>query len=285
MKAIRIIFAIIVTVALFAAEALTMGLFAVHEGLSEESMRKAIDESGVVEEMVDETLAEETVNMGGEYGEMMKAVFESNPVRNFLSAYVSAAVNTQFFGDTYDEIADDELMAAFSDGIDEVNETGAYEISPLEGELLRQALQQKVPDMTDTIDSQVSRFESLDGELSEEAMDSAMGDTLLLSTGGMILAVGVCAALAVLVIALCWRSRLGFLWCSITAALVSLIFRGLSMLLEEFPAQSASDRMISIVAGNGFDAVWLPGLVVAAVMMVLFVIFRITGRKKSYGQV
>ena len=31
-----------------------MGLFAVHEGLSEESMRKAIDESGVVEEIHDD---------------------------------------------------------------------------------------------------------------------------------------------------------------------------------------------------------------------------------------
>ena len=82
--------------------------------------------------------------MGGQYGEMMKAIFSTEAIDDFFTQYVTAAVNTQFFGDPYVEVADDELMAAFSEGIDQVNAEGEYQISPLEGELLRQAMQQEV---------------------------------------------------------------------------------------------------------------------------------------------
>ena len=66
MKAVKIILAIIAVVALFVAEALTMGLFALDEATSEESVREALTESDIVSQLVDEALAEGTVNMGGQ---------------------------------------------------------------------------------------------------------------------------------------------------------------------------------------------------------------------------
>ena len=63
MKAVKIILAIIAVVALFVAEALTMGLFALDEATSEESVREALTESDIVSQLVDEALAEGTLKL------------------------------------------------------------------------------------------------------------------------------------------------------------------------------------------------------------------------------
>lgn len=281
MKAVKIILAIIAVVALFVAEALTMGLFALDEATSEESVREALMESDIVSQLVDEALAEGTVNMGGQYGEMMKAIFSTEAIDDFFTQYVTAAVNTQFFGDPYVEVADDELMAAFSEGIDQVNAEGEYQISPLEGELLRQAMQQEVPDLTASLNQQMEQYESLDGDLSEEVFTSITGDASVSSGTARIFSAAICVILCAAVIALCWRSRLGFLWCAVTVALVSLIYWGLATLVGAMTTSSASDHMAYVMAENGFRQVTAAGVAAAAIFFIAFVIFKIFSRNKK----
>ncbi len=281
MKAVKIILAIIAVVALFVAEALTMGLFALDEATSEESVREALMESDIVSQLVDEALAEGTVNMGGQYGEMMKAIFSTEAIDDFFTQYVTAAVNTQFFGDPYVEVADDELMAAFSEGIDQVNAEGEYQISPLEGELLRQAMQQEVPDLTASLNQQMEQYESLDGDLSEEVFTSITGDASVSSGTARIFSAAICVILCAAVIALCWRSRLGFLWCAVTITLVSLIYWGLATLVGAMTTSSASDHMAYVMAENGFRQVTAAGFAAAAIFFIAFVIFKIFSRNKK----
>lgn len=281
MKAVKIILAIIAVVALFVAEALTMGLFALDEATSEESVREALMESDIVSQLVDEALAEGTVNMGGQYGEMMKAIFSTEAIDDFFTQYVTAAVNTQFFGDPYVEVADDELMAAFSEGIDQVNAEGEYQISPLEGELLRQAMQQEVPDLTASLNQQMEQYESLDGDLSEEVFTSITGDASVSSGTARIFSAAICVILCAAVIALCWRSRLGFLWCAVTITLVSLIYWGLATLVGAMTTSSASDHMAYVMAENGFRQVTAAGFAAAVIFFIAFVIFKIFSRTKS----
>ena len=146
------------------------------------------------------------------------------------------------------EVADDELMAAFSEGIDQVNAEGEYQISPLEGELLRQAMQQEVPDLTASLNQQMEQYESLDGDLSEEVFTSITGDASVSSGTARIFSAAICVILCAAVIALCWRSRLGFLWCAVTIVLVSLIYWGLATLVGAMTTSSASDHMAYVMA-------------------------------------
>lgn len=274
MKAMRVILAVIAVIALFAAEALTMGLFALDKAVSEESVREALEKSDVVAQMVEEALAEETVNMGGEYGEMMGAVLQSDAVNDFMSAFVSSAVNTQLFGDSYEEIANDELLMAFSEGIDEVNESGAYDISPMEGELLRKAMQQELPDLTATLNEQMEGYAALEGAYSDQAVNEITGapfSSAVMETMGVI----ACLLLAAAVVALCWRSRLGFLWCAITMAVVSMVYCAMAVALGAMTSVSAADTMIFIMTKKGFEAVWIPGLIIAAVFFAAFIVLKI----------
>ena len=179
------------------------------------------------------------------------------------------------------EVADDELMAAFSEGIDQVNAEGEYQISPLEGELLRQAMQQEVPDLTASLNQQMEQYESLDGDLAEEVFTSITGDASVSSGTARIFSAAICVILCAAVIALCWRSRLGFLWCAVTIALVSLIYWGLATLVGAMTTSSASDHMAYVMAENGFRQVTAAGFAAAAIFFIAFVIFKIFSRNKK----
>lgn len=287
MKALKIISAVILIIILIAAESLTMGIFSAGQAVKEDSVKEALDKSNIAARMVEEVLAENTVNMGGEYGEMAVAVFSTDAVESFYSSYINAAIETQMYGAEYEEIGEDELMKAFSDGIDEVNEKGIYSISPLEGELLRQALQQEAPELTDTLNSQMKEYETLEGEPGQrtltEELESLVNEEFMGLSGRLVM-VMVCAAICAGIILLCRKSKLGFLWCSVVTGFVSLVYLGLSALLYSMTAAASVDAMIYIMAANGFREASIAGLAIGAVFLVLFIAFKINDRRKEHGQ-
>lgn len=284
MKTMKTISVIIIAILLFIAESLVMGLFAVDKAISEDSVKKAMQESGIVPQLVEEALSEATVNMAGEYGEKIEAVFRTDAMSDFLSSYAAAAISTELYGSQYEEIADDELMKAFSDGIDEVNQSGEYSISIMEEELLKQAMQQEIPDLTAALNEQAGAYEALDGEAAGQALDEDFSGQTIMNPVAKLLIILLCALFCAALIALCWRSRLGFLWCGIILALVSVIYLSLYTLLGGFVSSSAADQMMYSMMRTGFEGASTVGLVISAVFFIAFIIFKITSRRKKHEE-
>ncbi len=280
MKAIKIISAVIIAIILFAAESLVMGLFAVDKAVSEDSVRESMAESDIVAQLVDEALEEATVNMGGQYGEMVKAIFRTEAMNGFVSEYVTAAINAELYGRQYEEIGEDDLVSAFSAGIDEVNASGTYNISPMEGELLKQAMQQEAPDLTAALNEQVGRYETLRGENTQQTLNEDLEGQPFMNPVVKVILVLVCVLMCAGLIVLCWRSKLGFLWCAVITALVSAIYLGLDGVVGEIGVSSAADRMMLSMVQNGFEGISAAGFIIAAVFLIAFVIAKIISRRK-----
>lgn len=281
MKTIKIISTVIIVMLLLVAEGLVMGLFAIDRAVSEDSVRESMKESDIVARLVEEAIAESTVNMGGEYGEIAEAVFRTDAMNEFLGDYLAAAISTELYGTKYEEIADDELLRAFSQGIDEVNGSGAYSISPMEEELIKQAMQQAAPDLTATLNQQVGRYDSLDGENAGDALNRDLSETTVMKPVTKVILVLLCMGLCAALILLCWKSKLGFLWCCIVTALVSVIYMGMDALVSAMTFDSAVDHMMFLMAENGFGTVAAAGFVVAAAFLIAFIIFKLTGRRNK----
>lgn len=281
MKAVKIISAVILVLILLVAESFVMGIFSVDKAVSRESVNAAMEESDVVSQLVEEALMEETVNSGGEYGEMIDAVFRTESMNVFLSDYMTAVLNNQLYGDEYEEIGSDELMQAFSAGIDEVNQEGTYSISAMEGELLKQALQQTAPDLTKELNSQISEYDSLEGETASLMTEGVVGDMPFIGNLAKGVSLAVTALICAGIIMLCWSSKLGFLWCSIVTALISAVFAGLYHIMGGIINVSATDRMIYIMMENGFGSVYMAGFIAAAIFMAAFIILKIIFRNKK----
>lgn len=281
MKAVKVILTIIAVIVLFAAESLVMGLFSVDRAISAESVREAMDESDIIAEMVDEVLTKETVNMGGEYGYMVNAIFRTEAMNGFFTDYITSAVNSQLYGEKYEEIADDEFMSAFSDAIDEVNESGDFSISPMEEELIKQEAQRQAPDFTESLNRQVEQYETLSGDSTEAALEAQLSENAFMHPAVRIILTLFCAALCAAVIALCWKSRLGFLWCCITTGIASLIFRGLYAFTGTMDFSSPDDQMVYIMVQKGFGSVSAAGFAVTAVFLLAFIVFKLLSRRKT----
>ena len=102
MKAVKIISSVILILLLLTAESFVMGIFSVDRAVSKESVYEAMEESNIVSELVDEALSEETVNMGGTYGDMLDAVFRTQAVKDFLSDYMTAVIDAELYGNIYE---------------------------------------------------------------------------------------------------------------------------------------------------------------------------------------
>lgn len=285
MKAVKIIAAIVLCIALLAAEGSAMGLFAVDEALSEGSLKESMRDSNIIEQLVDEVLADNTVNMGGAYGEITQAVFRTAPMRDFFTAYLTSAIRTELYGEPYEEVAYDELMAAFSQGVDEVNASGQYEITAMEADFLKQAMQAEAPDLTAKLNAQVGHYETISGGLTEQAAQPDELMQRLMSSGSRAVALAACALLFAGLIALYWRSKFGFLWCGIVTALAALLYGGLAVIAKKAilsaASVSASEEMALSMITEGFGTVALAGAALAMIFIVLFAVLKAVDRRKG----
>ena len=65
MKLLKIIAAVVLSIALIASGSAALGVFSVDRAVSEDSVSKAITETEIVQELTNEVISENTVNMGG----------------------------------------------------------------------------------------------------------------------------------------------------------------------------------------------------------------------------
>lgn len=156
-------------------ECILMGVFALDLGSGTRSVRDAITTSGIVSEMTEDALRAGTVNMGGAYGEKLEAVMESEAMTDFFTEYISTGIRSIVYGVSYEEIAVDEMLRAFDKGADQVNASGKYDITPDERNTLMMYMEQAAPDLTQSLDVTMKKYETTTAGGAGEAVSQARG--------------------------------------------------------------------------------------------------------------
>ena len=132
MKVVKGFVAFALAVILAASAALALGSYAVTEAISEESVEKAIRETDAVGQLTDSIIQDNTVNLGGRYGEIMQTVLKSDAMTDFFTVYTARCLQSQIYGEEMEEVGADDLNMAFSRGMDECIEDGSIDMG--EGE-------------------------------------------------------------------------------------------------------------------------------------------------------
>lgn len=278
MKVLKFIAALIVGVLLFAAECVTMGTFCVDKALTEDATEKAITNSSIVQELIDTALTENTVNGGGEYGEIVSTVMKTEAMTSFFTGYMTNAMRSVVYGETYEEIADDELMAAFSAGVDELNVKGALNITPVEEELIKQQMQRQMPDLTADLNQIAEELKVEPGDY-DENIQSYRG---FVNHGSQAVGIIICLLLCAVLFALFWRSKLGIVWCGIitllTSVMLLLVYGGAGEMIDDTSA--GAGKFVMYLAQDGIKTVAIGGFAAAVVFFVLYIILKkICGEK------
>lgn len=281
MKVVKIIAAVVLSVALIASGSAAMGVFSIDRAVSEDSVSKAIKDTGIVQELTDEVMSENTVNMGGKYGDIVKAAMNTDAMNAFFSSYITAAARSEIYGEHYEEIGSDELLSAFSSAIDELKSSGQADITSEEEEIIRAAMLHEIPDLTESINENIAEYDTTAPAGGQE--DELTG--IFTQTGIKLLTGAVSIVLCALLVALFWRSKAGFIWCAVVFGITALIYKCLSMIggggIIDIASESLSEKFVITLLAEGFSDAAMAGFVIMILFIIAYIPLKIIDRRRS----
>lgn len=284
MDALRKVTLWVLMLVLFICECMVMGIFAVDAGSAEKSIRKALDESEIVSELVMESLKANSVNGAAIYGETIEELAESDAMTDFFAAYISNGIRESVYGYQVEEIAYGKLLEAVDKGIDQVNAGGKVQISSDEKLLFMSAVSKAAPEMTEGIGKVISSFETTAGGDAEEVSSAVEGKSAIASmmnpvTRIMLIAVAVIVILITTVLSR-EDGRVVLRTAGPTIAAVvlygALAFRGIGA------SSSAADIFLNELVKNGAFAVAAAGAGAALIIAAAGIFYkRRAGRREN----
>ncbi|MDY4959032.1 MAG: hypothetical protein SO262_01975 [Lentihominibacter sp.] len=284
MDALRKVTLWVLMLVLFICECMVMGIFAVDAGSAEKSIRKALDESEIVSELVMESLKANSVNGAAIYGETIEELAESDAMTDFFAAYISNGIRESVYGYQVEEIAYGKLLEAVDKGIDQVNAGGEVQISSDEKLLFMSAVSKAAPEMTEGIGKVISSFETTAGGDAEEVSSAVEGKSAIASmmnpvTRIMLIAVAVIVILITTVLSR-EDGRVVLRTAGPTIAAVvlygALAFRGIGA------SSSAADIFLNELVKNGAFAVAAAGAGAALIIAAAGIFYkRRAGRREN----
>ena len=283
MKALKVIAAILISLLLLASEGMAMGIFSVDRALSEKTINKTIAETGIIDDVIDEALSDSTVSMGGSYGELVKSAMKTEAMNSFFAAYLTSAVRSEVYGEQYEEIADDDLMQAFSSAIDEMASSGALQISQAEESIIKNVLKHALPDLPEDLNSLALQYDTTNGQMARDASSEADALQMLLGRGMQWIMVLVSAALCAVLIALFWRSKGGFLWSAVVTGLVTagyVLLTALGASGTLVAGGDSADVFVLTLLSHGFKAAAIVGGVMTCIFVAAYIVWKARDRRR-----
>ena len=284
MRVLKGFVAFALAVILIASSALALGSYAVTEAISEDGVRKAITETDAVGQLTDNIIQNNTINMGGEYGQTMQSVLKSDAMTEFFAAYTARNLQGQIYGEDMEEIGADDLNMAFSRGMDECIENGSVTMGEGERKLFDAALNMAMPNLTEGVNyvlGQMNLTAFVDDETAHqiELARAATSDEVRYG------AAGIAILACILLFALYWRSKLGMLLSGIMVLVVAAFFYLLSMMIDQTVASSGTElvlsrQMLYIMVSYGAAEAMKVGAVVGGAMIVACPIFKLVFRRR-----
>ena len=282
MDALRKVTLWVLMLVLFICECMVMGIFAVDAGSAEKSIRKALDESEIVSEIVMESLKANSVNGAAIYGETIEELAESDAMTDFFAEYISNGIRESVYGYQVEEIAYGKLLEAVDKGIEQVNAGDEVQISSDEKLLFMSAVSKAAPEMTEGIGKVISSFETTAGGDAEEVSSAVEGKSAIASmmnpvTRIMLIAV---AVIVILITTVLSREDGRVVLRTAGPTIAAVVLYGALALRGIGASSSAADIFLNELVKNGAFAVAAAGAGAALVIAAAGALYkRRAGRK------
>ena len=277
MKVLKFFVGILLSAIMICSTTLCMGSFAVDRATSEEAIRSAIDKTNVIETLMNEVLRDNTVNMGGAYGAAARAIMDTDPMKDFVASYLTYAISSQIYGRDVEEVAYDELTQAFEEGVAIAEKEKKFQLTTSDYELIRQEMEKTIPMLTVKLNEALDRYETT--ALNEDLQQRTDDIKMIVSPGFRYGSMAITLLIAVLLIMLFWRSRLGFLWASVNVLLASCAYGVIALVSNSFAGQSGTfvepvKRMLYVMCEYGSTKTAIAGGIVGVVLIIICAITR-----------
>ena len=290
MRIVKGIISLVLAVALLFTAGLAMGLNAAEGAMNAESIKRAMSKTDVVGDMLGDVLADSNITMdewSGTYDDIAQDILANDELMNSLSGYLASSLNYEIYGDEGNEegmdAMYDSLINSFTQELEGLAELDGYDLSETEEDYIQQAIESELPGITEQIDQQLSDLEAAEEDMVITQFFLNDGVQAMMAKGFRTLLTAVSVILGIAIIALGWRSKLGFLWCTIVMGALSMLYVTLSLMGEALATiigVSDGEAMLITMLTEGFGASARTGFVITAVLLAAFIILRMTNKRR-----
>lgn len=291
MRFIRFLLSIILALILAVSAGAALSSYAVTEAVSEEAIQKAVVETGAVDELTDRILAQNTVNMGGQYGQTMKEILKSEAMTEFFTVYTAGCLQNQVRGHEgtagsgyYNEIGSDDLHMAFSRGTDECLSKGSISMAEGERQIFDDALNLAMPTLTKGINYVIEQM-NLTSFIDDETAEYMQTAQTMTSPAFRYGAIGIALLACIGLLLLRHHRRTGFMWCGVCLLLIAGLFYVIGMMLGGTVESSSnyialSSRMLYVMIEYGLQKIAVVGGIIGAACLLTCFISKLIGRHR-----
>ena len=184
---------------------------------------------------------------------------------------------------TVTEIAEDDLMQAFSSAIDEMEKSGAIRISQEQESIIKNMIKEELPRLTQDLNSLAMQYDASRGELTNDATSANDAVKTVLSRGTQMIMLLISAALCAALIALFWKNKSGFIWCAVVTGVVTACYVLLTVLGASgtlLAGGSPGDAFVLTLLSHGFKVAAIIGGVVTCIFVAAYIVWRARDRRK-----
>ena len=284
MRVIKGILAFLLAIILIISASLALGSYAVSEAISEDAVEKAITETDAVGQLTDNIIQQNTVNLGGVYGETMQSVLKSDAMTAFFTEYTARCLQSQVYGEEMEEVGSDDLNMAFSQGMDECLANGTISMNEGERKMFDDALNAAMPNLTKGVNYVLNQMD-LDAFVDEETAEQIEMARTVTSAQVRYGAAGIAIMACLLIVALYWGSKIGLILCGVIILVIAAFMFILSMMIDQTVDATGdgmvlSRQMLYVMVTYGVQSAMKVGAVVGGAMIIAFPVFRLIFRSR-----
>lgn len=241
MKVFKVLAALVLSFALLCAQGLLMGGFACDKSFSPKAVTKAVQETNFTQELYEQALKNSNAKSNEQVQEFLQNALKTDTASQLIGTYASSAIGSVLYGRQYTQFTKKDLMDLTSASLDELDKSTGGMLTDKQ----RQAAMNYVRANGSSLVEEINRtLPVLDQSMSLDSEEiSAIAKVQKLLSAPVRAALGgACLILGIMLIALFWRSRLGFLWW----AAVSFILGATFLLLG-----TSSDLLTNYIQDSG----------------------------------
>lgn len=289
MKVLKVFVALIISFLLLCTQALLMGAFACDKSFASGSVTKAIQETDFTQQLYEEALKASNKEADKTVQQFLKGALQTDTAARFMGDYASSAINSVLYGKEYTRFTQDDLNQLASESLDELSKKSGIQISDSQ----RQQVLSYVKDNGDSIVKQIN--DTLPVVEQESITDNSEMAAIsqvqtFLGTPLRVVLIIICVIIGIMLAALFWRSKLGFIWWATVSFILGSVFLLLgtsSDLLSSYIQDSGEGTVFSLLLtgmfSQGFTFVGIAALALTALLVVICLICRkVSGRHEAY---
>ncbi len=281
MKVLKVILALILSFALFCGQGLLMGGFACDISFSAKSVTKAVQDTNFTKVLYDQAVEQSGADANPQAQEFLEKALETDAASQLVGSYASSAIGSVLYGREYAQFTKKDLMDLTSDSLDELDKSTGGVLTDDQKQAAMNYVRTKGDSLVAEMNKTLPVLEQTAAMDSEEAAAIAKVQRLFSPPVRAMLA-GISMVLGVLLIALFWRSRLGFLWWAIVSFILAAVFLLLgtsSDLLTSYIQDSGEGTAFALLLTGMFNQGATFVAYIALGLAALLVLLCLIGRK------